>query len=94
MKNGKFPCFHCGAYEVIWNGDFMASEYGYEVEGIIHECSCQSCGAQITYYVPDKEEEWKEYKPQAPGEERRDMYKEVVIEWKIIMKKSMHNRNT
>lgn len=60
MRNGKFPCFHCGAYEVIWNGDFMASEYGYEVEGIIHECSCQSCGAQITYYVPDKEEEGDE----------------------------------
>jgi len=49
-----YQCFHCGAIAVIWDGDFDAEEYGYEDGGIIHECHCTSCGAHITYYVPNK----------------------------------------
>ena len=38
---------------VIWGADFNADEYGYDDQnGIIHECHCTQCGAQITYYIP------------------------------------------
>lgn len=40
----------------MWSADFDAEEYGYEEAGIIHELTCQNCGAQITYYVPIKKE--------------------------------------
>lgn len=58
-----YECFHCGARSVIWQADFDTEDYGYEVPGIIHECCCQNCGAQITYYVPfiKEEEDGKEY---------------------------------
>ena len=47
-----YECFHCGARAVIWDGDFDSEDYGYEEPGIIHECHCVNCGAQITYFVP------------------------------------------
>ena len=48
-----YECFHCGARAVLWQADFNADEYGYDdPDGIIHECICTHCGAQITYYVP------------------------------------------
>ena len=53
-----YEFFHCGARAVIWCADFMVEEYGYEDEdGLIHECQCTNCGAQITYYVPSRPEE-------------------------------------
>ena len=52
-----YECFHCGARAVYWNGDFDAEDYGYEVPGIIHECTCANCGAQITYFIPIAEDE-------------------------------------
>lgn len=50
-------CFHCGQDTVIWGNDFTFEDYGIEGEGIIHELSCTNCGAQITYYVREDEEE-------------------------------------
>ena len=53
-------CFHCGTKGVIWVGDFSFKDYGLDGEGIIHECHCRNCGADITYYVPidtDEDEE-------------------------------------
>ena len=47
-----YECFHCGARAVIWDGDFDSEDYGYEEPGIIHECHCVNCGAQVTYFVP------------------------------------------
>ena len=32
--------------------DFSFEDYGEEGEGIIHECMCTNCGAQITYRIP------------------------------------------
>ena len=54
-----YECFHCGARAVIWEGDFDFADYGYDGEGIIHECRCTSCGAQITYQVEIKKEDEK-----------------------------------
>lgn len=47
-----YECFHCGQRKVIWQADYSFEDYGYEGEGIIHECSCSNCGALITYRVP------------------------------------------
>lgn len=54
-----YECFHCGAKAVIWDADFDSEDYGYDEPGIIHECHCTSCGAQITYFCPN---EWPEEK--------------------------------
>lgn len=42
---------------VIWDGDYSFEDYGEEGEGIIHECHCTKCGAQITYRIRTDEEE-------------------------------------
>lgn len=52
-----YECFHCGMKAVIWDGDFDASDYGYDDDGIIHEYHCSNCGARITYVVMNSEEE-------------------------------------
>ena len=52
-----YECFHCGARAVIWDADFDFEDYGLEGNGSIHECHCENCGAQITYYIPIKEED-------------------------------------
>lgn len=52
-----FECFHCLTRSVIWDCDFTFEDYGMEGEGIIHECHCENCGAQITYYIPLNMEE-------------------------------------
>ena len=55
-----FECFHCLSRSVVWGADFSFEDYGLEGEGIIHECHCANCGADITYYIrlddPDKED--------------------------------------
>ena len=52
-----YECFHCGAKAVIWGSDFSFEDYCIEGDGIIHELHCTKCGAQITYYIPEKEDE-------------------------------------
>ena len=53
-----YECFHCGHQSVYWLSDFDFADYGYEGEGIIHECQCSHCGAMITYVIRlDDEEE-------------------------------------
>lgn len=47
-----FECFHCLERAVIWQCDYMASEMGYEEEGIVHCLHCANCGADIEYFVP------------------------------------------
>ena len=51
-----YECFHCGAKAVIWDSDFDFSDYGYEGEGIVHNCHCTRCGAEIEYRVPISDE--------------------------------------
>ena len=46
-----YECFHCGEQAVIWDGDFSFKDYCEEGEGIIQECHCANCGAQITYRI-------------------------------------------
>ena len=55
-----YECFHCCMKSVIWDGDFSYEDYGEEGSGIIHECHCTNCGARITYYIEDKEEDGAE----------------------------------
>lgn len=55
-----YECFHCLSRSVIWQADFTFEDYGYEGEGLIHECVCANCGAQITYYIPCEEREDEE----------------------------------
>lgn len=57
MSRGVYQCFHCGDQAVLWMADFSYEDYGYEGDGIIHECQCSNCGAHITYFVPLDEEE-------------------------------------
>ena len=52
-----YECFNCGCRSVVWQSDFDAEDYGYEEPGIVHECHCENCGAQITYFVPLNAEE-------------------------------------
>ena len=52
-----YECFHCLHRAVIWDCDFSFEDYGYEGEGLIHECHCTHCGAQITYCIREDEEE-------------------------------------
>lgn len=47
-----YECFHCGTKGVIWDSDFSFEDYGLDRDGIIHECHCINCGADITYYIP------------------------------------------
>ena len=54
---GMYECFHCLQDGVVWDGDFDFSDYGEEEEGVIHECHCVHCGAQITYRVPNERED-------------------------------------
>ena len=52
VESGTYECFHCLSRSVIWDSDFDFSDYGYEGEGVIHVCHCNSCGAEIIYAVP------------------------------------------
>ena len=51
-----YECFECGERSVIWDADFDYADYGFEGNGIVHECHCQNCGAQILYFCPDESE--------------------------------------
>lgn len=37
-------CHFCGE-ELIWGGDFDASDYGYEENGVVTNLTCSNCGA-------------------------------------------------
>ena len=52
-----YECFECGERSVVWDADFDYADYGFEGNGIVHECHCQNCGAQIMYFCPDESEE-------------------------------------
>jgi len=52
-----YECFHCCSKSVIWDCDFSFEDYGLDEPGIVHECHCMNCGAQITYYVSFEAEE-------------------------------------
>ena len=58
MSSG-YECFHCGQKTVHWLGDFSFEDFMLEGEGVVHECKCSNCGAEIMYSVPipDEEEE-------------------------------------
>lgn len=52
-----YQCFHCGANSVSWDADFTFEDYGFEGEGIVQICHCNSCGADIWYLISLDEEE-------------------------------------
>lgn len=56
-KERMFECFHCGNRAVIWDNDYSFEDYCLEGEGIVHELHCTKCGAQITYYVGEDDED-------------------------------------
>ena len=55
-----YECFHCGQRAVVWDADFSFEDYGEEGEGIVQECHCTNCGAQITYRISLEEGEDEE----------------------------------
>lgn len=58
-----YECFHCGCRSVIWQSDFMFEDYGYDGNGIVQNCVCTNCGAEIEYRIPlpaESEEETEE----------------------------------
>lgn len=52
-----YECFNCLSRSVIWDCDFSFEDYGYDGEGIIHECHCENCGARIMYFIPIDDED-------------------------------------
>ena len=60
MSNGMYQCFHCLQYGVVWDSDFDFSDYGYDGEGVVHNCHCSNCGAEIEYKVKNPDEEGEE----------------------------------
>lgn len=54
--SGFYECFHCGQRAVSWDADFDFSDYGFEGEGIVQNCHCNNCGAEIIYIIPCGEE--------------------------------------
>lgn len=57
FTSGTYECFHCGSNSVVWDSDFDLEDFGYEGVGVVHECHCANCGADITYAVRFDEEE-------------------------------------
>lgn len=55
-----YECFHCLSRGVIWDNDFNSEDYGYEPGGIIHQCHCTNCGADIIYYIAGDTEDDEE----------------------------------
>jgi hypothetical protein len=55
-----YECFHCGARAVIWDSDFTFEDYGRDGNGLVQECHCENCGAEITYWISFDEEEDEE----------------------------------
>lgn len=51
-----YECFHCLSKSVVWQSDNTFEELGYEGEGIVHNCTCSNCGAEIEYRVPINKE--------------------------------------
>ena len=49
-----YQCFNCGEQSVIWCADFSFDDYGLDGDGIVHECYCTNCGADIVYDIPYK----------------------------------------
>lgn len=52
-----YECFHCGRRAVVWDNDFSFEDYGFDSDGLIHECHCTNCGANITYMIPFDDQE-------------------------------------
>ena len=46
-----YECFNYLSRSVIWDCDFTFEDYGYDGDGIIHECHCENCGARIMYFI-------------------------------------------
>ncbi len=51
-----YECFHCGNKSVIWDADFDFEDFGYEGKGIVHQCHCGYCGAEIEYRIKISDE--------------------------------------
>lgn len=51
MPNSK--CVHCGEDKLIWDGDFLARDFGYESNGSMRVFHCMSRGARYEVFVPD-----------------------------------------
>ena len=49
-----YECINCGQKAVIWKADHAFEDLGIEGEGIVHFYECQNCGAEIEYYVEEK----------------------------------------
>ena len=54
---GMYQCFHCLDQAVSWDSDFDFSDFGYEGEGVVHICHCNTCGAEIEYRCASGREE-------------------------------------
>lgn len=52
-----YECFHCLSHSVVWDSDFSFEDYGIAEEGIIHNCHCTNCGADIQYFISLEDEE-------------------------------------
>ena len=52
-----YECFHCGCMSVIWDADFSFEDFDAPGDGIVHLCHCESCGAQIEYWISCGEED-------------------------------------
>lgn len=51
-----YECFHCGHRAVIWDNDYMFSDLGYLGNGLVHQCHCTNCGAEIEYRIEEDDD--------------------------------------
>lgn len=51
-------CFNCGEDSVMWDNDLSFEDYGLDGDGVVHELHCIKCGAEITYYCKEDNDEY------------------------------------
>ena len=55
-----FECFHCGERTVVRDGDFTFFDYGIEGDGVVKNYHCESCGAEIEYFISCEEKNYEQ----------------------------------
>lgn len=51
-----YQCFHCRQYAVVWDSDASFEDFGFDGDGIVINCHCTQCGAEIMYKISEESE--------------------------------------
>ena len=50
-------CYLCGEKAVVWDISIEGSDVGIDLTGIFHKFHCMNCGAEISVYKEEQENE-------------------------------------